>query len=125
MPDPSVAAGRASAPVGSKPWLLALRGGPAAQLRFFESPWRELWQRQMRVALGEEWLQELDGLPPFPQRVPRTADLVAGILRRMPKRKEPGLDGWTAGELRLLPAELHGWLADLLEEAGGPWRMAR
>ena len=55
----AVAAGAARARVGSKPWLLALRGGLAAQLRFFEGPWRELWQRQPREALDEGWLQEL------------------------------------------------------------------
>ncbi|CAK0850846.1 unnamed protein product [Prorocentrum cordatum] len=121
VPDPTVDAGAASAAVGSKPWPLALRGGPAAQLRYFEGPWRELRQRQAQEALDEGWLQELGGPPPFPERTPWTAELVAGLLRRMPKRKKPGLDGGAISELRLLPAGLHGWIALEEVEATGEW----
>ncbi|CAK0847227.1 unnamed protein product, partial [Prorocentrum cordatum] len=121
VPDP--AAGAAAAAAGSRSWLLALRGGPAARLRHFEGPWRALWQRQSAPPLGEEWLQALDGLPAFPERAPWTAETVSSLLRRMPRRKKPGLDGWTAKELRLLPPELHGWIAELFEEieACGSW----
>ncbi|CAK0862848.1 unnamed protein product [Prorocentrum cordatum] len=102
---------------------VALRGGPAARLRHFEGPWRALWQRQSAPPLGEEWLQALDGLPAFPERAPWTAETVSSLLRRMPRRKKPGLDGWTVKELRLLPPELHGWIAELFEEieACGSW----
>lgn len=127
VPDP--AAGPAAQEPGPSPasgqrsWLLALRGGPAARLRFFEGPWRELWQRPCAAAPGEEWLQTLDGLPPFPERVPWTGGLVRALLRRMPRRKKPGLDAWTVAELRLLPDELLEWVAELFEavEARGAW----
>ncbi|CAK0858704.1 unnamed protein product, partial [Prorocentrum cordatum] len=96
-------AGAAVGPPGSRPWLLSLQGGPAARLRYFEGPWRALWQRPPAPVVDEEWQQALDGLPPFPNRTPWTADLIAGLLRHMPKRKKPGFDAWTIGELRLLP----------------------
>ena len=123
VPVPAAALGGPAPAAGTRSWLLALRGGPAAQLRFFEGPWRAIWQRQAAPPLGEEWLQELDGLPAFPERVPWTAELVGWLLRQMPKRKKPGLDHWTVGELRLLPNELHGWIADLFEEVeeSGRW----
>eukprot|EP00969_Alexandrium_andersonii_P246745 10904479-Alexandrium_andersonii.AAC.1 len=49
--------------------------------------------------------------------------MVGWLLRRMPERKKPRLDAWTIGELRSPPAELHAWIADLLEgaEACGEW----
>ena len=123
VPDPATHPGAAQPGARTRSWLLALQGGPAAQLRFFEGPWRAIRQRDAAPPLGEEWLQALDGLPAFPDRVPWTADLVGWLLRQMPKRKKPGLDGWTVSELRLLPTELHGWIAALFEEveAIGRW----
>ena len=116
------AAAAASAP-GSRQWLLALQGGPAARLRFYEGAWKAIWQRLPAPPVGEEWLHELDGLPPFPERAPWTAEMVGWLLRHMPRRKKPGLDAWTIGELRLLPVELRAWIADLLEEVeeSGAW----
>ncbi|CAK0820999.1 unnamed protein product [Prorocentrum cordatum] len=108
VPDPAVDPAASVEVAGRRCWLLALQGGPAARLRFFEGPWRQLWQGRSPPQLGEDWLQELDGLPAFPDREPWTADLVAEILRRMPRRKKAGLDGWSVKELRLLPRELHG-----------------
>ncbi|CAK0837858.1 unnamed protein product, partial [Prorocentrum cordatum] len=101
---------------GSRPRLLALQGGPAARLRRYEGPRKAIWQAPPAPPVAEEWLQELDGPPPFPDRTPWTAGMVGWLLRRMSKRKKPGLDAWAVGELRLLPAELHGWIADLFEE---------
>ena len=107
VPDPELGDPGAAEPApGTRRWLLALRGGPAARLRFFEGAWRRLWQRARAAASPEEWLRELDGLPPFPEREPWTAAAVYEVLRHMAKRKKPGLDAWTVGELRLLPQEL-------------------
>jgi ribonuclease HI len=125
VPDPAACmpgqVGQAA--IGSKGWLLALRGGPAAQLRHLEAHWIPLWRREPPAALPEEWLAELDGLPPFPDRVPWSAALVRSLLRRMPRRKAVGLDGWSVAELRLLPDELLAWCAELLEtvERTGTW----
>ena len=123
VPDPIAAVGAPRPATGTRAWLLALRDGPAAQLRFYEGPWRAIWQRDVAPSMGEQWLQALDGLPVFPERVPWSAEFVGWLLRQMPKRKKPGLDGWTVGELRLLPMELHGWIAALFEEveALGRW----
>ena len=125
VPDPAAhepgQGGEAAA--GSTRWLLALRGGPAAQLRHMEAHWVPLWRRQPPAQLPEEWLMELDGLPPFPDRTPWTAALVRSLLRRMPRRKAVGLDGWSVPELRLLPDALLEWIAALLEtvERTGKW----
>ena len=45
------------------------------------------------------------------------------MLRRMPRRKRPGLDAWTVAELRLLPDKILEWVAELFEavEARGSW----
>jgi hypothetical protein len=71
----------------------------------------------------DEWLIELDSLPPFPDRAPWTAELVLSILMRMALHKAPGLDGWTVDELRLLPPALLEWIAELFEsvERTGRW----
>ena len=71
----------------------------------------------------DEWLTELDSLPPFPDRAPWTAELVLSILKRMALHKAPGLDGWTVDELRLLPPALLEWIAELFEsvERTGRW----
>ncbi|CAK0848334.1 unnamed protein product [Prorocentrum cordatum] len=116
-------AGARGCPPGGRHWLLALQGGPAARLRYFEGPWRALWQRAPAPEVDEEWQQELDGLPPFPDRTPWTADLLAGLFRHVPRRKKPGLDAWTIGELRLLPTEMLELVAELFEEveAQGAW----
>ncbi len=117
VPDPGCSPDGSSPKSGSRRWLSALRGGAAAQLRFFERHWRQLWQRPVREADDiEEWLAELDGLPAFPERVPWTIPLVRAVLKKMAKRKAPGLDGWTVSELRLLPDELLAWIVDLFEE---------
>ena len=44
VPDVAAAEEAGGSP-GTKRWLLALRGGPAAQLRHLETHWRPLWQR--------------------------------------------------------------------------------
>ena len=111
--------------MGNRRWLLALRGGPAAQLRHFEAHWLPLWRREPPPPIAEDWLAELDGLPAFPARVPWTAGRVRNLLRRMPRRKAVGLDGWAVAELRLLPDELLGWIAEVLEVVEGNRRLAR
>lgn len=123
VPDPAEDTTAAEGAPGRSGWVLALRGGPAARMRFFEGAWRGLWQRQCNAQPGEEWLRESDGLPPFPARSPWTAGSVRAILRRMAARKKPGLDAWTVSELRLVPDALLGWIAELLEEveAAGEW----
>ena len=127
VPDPAAAAAGQEARPGSRPWLNSLRGGAAAQLRYFEHHWRQLWQRDTRpLANAEQWLSELDGLPQFPDRVAWTAPFIRAVLKRMPKRKAVGLDGWSVAELRLLSNELIEWMADLLEmvEQLGRWPAA-
>jgi ribonuclease HI len=121
VPDPSVEGHEAAA--GSKSWLKALRGGPAAQLRCLQQRWCALWQRQCEGSVPEQWLQELDGLPPFPARTPWTVAYLRDLLRRMARRKAVGLDGWSVMELRLLPDELLGLVAELFEgvEELGRW----
>jgi ribonuclease HI/endonuclease/exonuclease/phosphatase family metal-dependent hydrolase len=121
VPDPQ--AGGDDARAGSRAWILSLRGGPSAQLRTLETHWRKLWQRPYDRPVPEEWLEELDALPPFPERTVWTVEGVKGILRRMAKRKASGLDGWTVAELRLLPDELLGLIVLMFEaiEAGGSW----
>ena len=125
VPDPAVHQPglRGDAAAGSARWLLALRGGPAAQLRHLEAHWVPLWRRRPVAQLPEDWLVELDGLPPFPDRSPWTGALVRSLLRSMPRRKAVGLDGWSVPELRLLPDALLDWIADLLEtvERTGRW----
>ncbi|CAK0863527.1 unnamed protein product, partial [Prorocentrum cordatum] len=121
---PAAGAAAATAPIlGHRTWALALQGGPAARLRYFEGPWRALWQQPASAAVPEAWQQELDGLPPVPDRTPWTGDVVSWLLRKMPRRKKPGLDAWTVSELRLLPAQLCGWIAQMFEavEAVGGW----
>ena len=122
VPDPAAASAPYPAPFG-RAWHLALRGGPAAQLRYLEQHWRQLWQRPSAGPVPEDWLAELDGLPPFPDRTPWTGTLVRDILRRLKPRKAPGLDGWSVAELRLLPDELLDLVAELFEavEGGAPW----
>ena len=115
VPDPAVDPAAPAQGVGRRRWVQALRGGDVARLRFFEGSWRALWQRQSAAMPGEDWLRELDGLPPFPERVPWSAGSVRALLRRMARRKKPGLDAWTVGELRLLPEELLQWIAELFE----------
>jgi ribonuclease HI len=121
VPDPQ--AGAEGAPAGSRAWLLALRGGPAAQLRTLETEWRKLWQRPYDKPVPEEWLAELDTLPPFPNRTAWTVESLRDILRRMAKRKAAGLDGWTVAELRLLPDELMELIVLMLNavEEQGVW----
>eukprot|EP00972_Heterocapsa_arctica_P116298 16452349-Heterocapsa_arctica.AAC.1 len=102
-PAAAPAAAQALAKPGCKRWLLALRGGPAAQLRHLEAHWRPLWQRPPVAAVPEEWLAELDGLPAFPQLEAWTAAHLRHLLRSMSRRKAVGLDGWSVAELRLLP----------------------
>ena len=63
VPAPATHSGAAQPGARTRSWLLALQGGPAAQLRFFEGLWRAIWQRDAAPRLGEEWLQALDGLP--------------------------------------------------------------
>ena len=123
VPDPLADSALPPGAAGRRGWVLALRGGTAARLRFFELPWQALWQRQAGGPPGEDWLRELDGLPPFPARTPWTAGMVRALLRKMPRRKKPGLDAWTVAELRLLPDALLGWIAELFEavEARGAW----
>ena len=67
--------------------------------------------------MSRERLAELDGTPVFPGRVPWKAAAVRPVLKRLPRRKAPGLDGWRAPELRLLPHEL--CLHQYLESQGG------
>ena len=125
MPDPAAQQDSQDpdAAPGTKSWLVALRGGPAAQLRHLEKHWVPLWRRETPADLPEEWLAELDGLPPFPARVPWTTGIVRSLLRRMPRRKAVGLDGWSVPELRLLPDEILAWMAEMLEvvERTGRW----
>ena len=75
---------------------------------------------------AEDWLAELDSCPPFPDRVPWTADLVRAVLQGMAKSKAPGLNGWTVAELRLIPPELLEWIAELFEtvKRTGQWPAA-
>eukprot|EP00974_Lingulodinium_polyedra_P002453 228964-Lingulodinium_polyedra.AAC.1 len=52
VPDPDAdggAAGEGDLPAGGRRWVAALRGGPAAQLRFLEARWRRFWQRPVRA----------------------------------------------------------------------------
>jgi ribonuclease HI len=121
VPDPTESGEDAN--VGSRSWILALRGGAATQLRTLELHWKKLWQRQYNLPVPEEWLAELDALPPFPARTKWTVDGIRDILKRMAKRKAAGLEGWTVAELRLLPDELLGMVALLFEavEARGRW----
>jgi ribonuclease HI len=121
VPDPCM--GGESAAPGGKAWILALRGGAAAQLRSLERHWRRLWQRECKQQVPEEWLVELDTLPSFPARTPWTIDAVRDVLRRMAKRKAAGLDGWSVAELRLLPDELLEMVVRLFEavEDQGRW----
>ena len=121
VPDPS--AGGDGVLAGGKAWILSLRGGPAAQLRSLSSHWRRLWQRPYSRPVPEEWLAELDALPPFPARTPWTVEHLRDILRRMAKRKAAGLDGWKVAELRLLPDELMELIVQMFEavEARGAW----
>jgi hypothetical protein len=125
VPDPAAQQDSqdADAAPSTKSWLLALRGGPAAQLRHLEKHWVPLWRRETPADLPEEWLAELDGLPPFPARVPWTTGIVRSLLRRMPRRKAVGLDGWSVPELRLLPDEILAWMAEMPEVVGrtGRW----
>eukprot|EP00969_Alexandrium_andersonii_P176624 7809934-Alexandrium_andersonii.AAC.1 len=55
----------AAAP-GSRQWPLALPGGPAAKLRYFEWPWKAVWQGPPAAPVDEGWLEELGALPPVP-----------------------------------------------------------
>ena len=124
VPDPASTGDGSDAPVGCRRWLNSLRGGAAAQLRYFEHNWRQLWQRPTQeVGNIEHWLAELDGLPEFPDRVPWTVSFLRALLKRMPKRKAVGLDGWAVAELRLLPEEILGWVVELFEavERLGRW----
>ena len=126
VPAPlGVDAGAADAALGGRRWCCSLRGGgAAAQLRHFEHHWRALWQRSVpAMPRVEDWLVELDSLPPFPDRVPWTADLVRAVLQGMAKSKAPGLDAWTVAELCLLPPVLLEWIAELFEsvERAGRW----
>ena len=91
------------APPGTRRWILAFRGGPAAKLRAAERHWKSLWQRPARPGPPGDWLAELGGLPDFPARQPWTAAMVRAVLGRMRPHKAPGLDGWTVAELRLIP----------------------
>ena len=97
VPDPAAAPPTPSPAPNSRAWILSLRGGPAAQLRFLESHWRPLWQRPAAGAVPEEWMAELDGLPPFPERTPWTAELVRSILKRLQPRKAAGLERRMSG----------------------------
>eukprot|EP00969_Alexandrium_andersonii_P227380 10041539-Alexandrium_andersonii.AAC.1 len=63
----------------------------------------------------EQWLAELDSLPPFPDRVSWTAGQVSALFAARANSEAPGLDGWTVAELRLLPVELFEWVAELFE----------
>jgi endonuclease/exonuclease/phosphatase family metal-dependent hydrolase len=121
VPDPRESSEGAQA--GSKTWILALRGGAAAQLRYLELHWRKLWQRHCDKEVPEEWLAELDSLPPFPAQTPWTVEAIRNVLGRMAKRKAAGLDGWTVAELRLLPVELLELVAELFDavETLGRW----
>jgi hypothetical protein len=120
VPDPQESG---DARAGSRAWILALRGGAAAQLRTLEIHWRKLWQRRYDQPVPEEWLAELDTLPPFPARTLWTVDGIRGILKQMAKRKAAGLDGWTVAELRLLPDEVLELVALLFGavEVQGSW----
>eukprot|EP00974_Lingulodinium_polyedra_P081053 7850828-Lingulodinium_polyedra.AAC.1 len=69
-------AGQARVQVGSRRWLVALRGGPAAALRHMEASWRALWQRPTGPPPSEVWMQAFDDLPAFPARVPWTVPLI-------------------------------------------------
>ena len=127
VPDPAAASASRDWRPGTRGWLNSLRGGAAAQLRHFEHHWRLLWQRETRPAANaEQWLSELDGLPPFPERVPWSNAFVRAVLKRMAKRKAVGLDGWGVAELRLLPDELIDWVVELFEsvERLGRWPSA-
>lgn len=123
VPDPALDPDAAAQAAGRRGWLLALQGGPAARLRFFEGPWRRLWQRRCAAQPGDEWVRELDGLPAFPERTQWTAGMVRHLLKRMALRKKPGLDAWRVGELRLLPDSLLEWVAQFFEavERVGSW----
>ena len=105
--------------------LNSWRGGSAAQLRYFESHWKRLWQRELpqQSPALDAWLQELDGLPPFPQRTVWTAAAVRSMLDRMAAGKAPGLDGRSVSKLRLLSDALLDWVSQLIEavEAQGSW----
>eukprot|EP00974_Lingulodinium_polyedra_P040961 3936599-Lingulodinium_polyedra.AAC.1 len=57
----------------------------------------------------------LDGLPAFPPCSRWTVPFIRALLRKMGRRKRPGLDGRYAGELALLPDELLGLLAAVLD----------
>ncbi|CAK0845440.1 unnamed protein product, partial [Prorocentrum cordatum] len=62
------------------------------------------------------WLLALCGGPATKLRQPWTADDISWLLRQCrPKRKKPGLDGWTVAELRLLPEKFLGWMAEFFE----------
>ena len=113
----------ADAPPGTRRWILALRGGPAAKLRAAERHWKALWQRPTRPGPPEAWLAELGDLPEFPARQPWTAVMVRAVLGRMRPHKAPGLDGWTVAELRLIPDAIIELIAELLNavEGGTPW----
>eukprot|EP00974_Lingulodinium_polyedra_P131792 11219103-Lingulodinium_polyedra.AAC.1 len=56
-----------------------------------------------------------DGLPAFPDRGPWAVALIRAVLRKMGRRKRPGLDGRYAGELALLPDEILALLAVVLD----------
>ena len=109
--------------IGTLRWLNSLVGGPWQQYLFTSEPWRQIWQAPDPPQSSSRWEAALSNLPAFPERTPWTLERIQSLLRRLQRSKAPGLDGWRAGELRLLPSWLHSWLAAIFEqvELGGEW----
>eukprot|EP00974_Lingulodinium_polyedra_P054735 5266945-Lingulodinium_polyedra.AAC.1 len=101
--------------VGTRRWLTAFQGGPAAVARTLGRHWRRLWQRETKAPLPEEWMAALDGLPAFPHRAAWNVARLRALIKRMGTRKVPGLDGRYAAELAALPDELLSWLCELFD----------
>ena len=79
--------------------------------------------------LGQLWRlpphQELQALPfeELPHMPPLTGDVFWDVVRRIPRAKTQGLDGWSPDDLEALPREAFDDLADVFTqvEAEGKW----
>ena len=69
-----------------------------------EAKWCPIWQATHGVNPGAEpWLALLDALPPFPDPGPLPLERLRAVRFAGSPGAAGGLDGWTPGELRLLP----------------------